>query len=119
MDENQEYIKNKNVMEIFEVLLGFIYFNRPRNIIEFIIDELKILEKKKNIKKIFNEEDIQSVYDFINLENKQSINREECILGLSQFVLNNKQREYLEKINIGIDTNIKEFTSYAENIINI
>ncbi|SOV19704.1 conserved Plasmodium protein, unknown function [Plasmodium gaboni] len=118
MDENQEYIKNKNVIEIFEVLLGFIYFNRPRNIIEFIIDELKILEKKSNIKKVFNEDDIQSVYDFINLENKQSINREECILGLSQFVLNNKQREYLEKINIEIDINIKEFTSHAQNIIN-
>ncbi|ETW46583.1 hypothetical protein PFMALIP_05486 [Plasmodium falciparum MaliPS096_E11] len=86
MDDNQEYIKNKNVIEIFEVLLGFIYFNRPRNIIEFIIDELKILETKRNIKKVFNENDIQSVYDFINLENKQSINREECILGSTLYI---------------------------------
>ncbi|CRH01276.1 conserved Plasmodium protein, unknown function [Plasmodium relictum] len=119
MNENLEYIRNKKLIEIFEGLLGYIYFKKPKNIIMSIIDELKKLEKEKKIKNVFNKKDIETVYTFINLENNKYITKDKCILGLNQFLLNNKQREYMEKTEIKDNVDLEIFTSYAEEIINV
>ncbi|CRG94845.1 conserved Plasmodium protein, unknown function [Plasmodium gallinaceum] len=119
MNENIEYIRKKKLMEIFEGLLGYIYFKKPKNIILSIINELKKLEKEKKIKNIFSNDDIEAMYAFLNLENNKYITKDKCILGLNQFLLNNKQREYMEKIKIADNINLEIFTKYAEEIINI
>ncbi|CAI7722235.1 hypothetical protein PVIIG_00101 [Plasmodium vivax India VII] len=117
--DDLEYIKSKNIAEIFEGLLGYVYFEKPQNVVESLIGELKKLEKKNNVKKVFDAEDIKAVYNFLNLQNEKCISREKCILGLSQFVLNNKQREFMESAKISSDVDLEVFTSYAEKIINM
>ncbi|GAW82437.1 hypothetical protein PGO_124350 [Plasmodium gonderi] len=119
MNEDLEYLKNKKITEIFEGLLGYVYFEKPQNIVESLIGELKKLEKESKIRKVFDVEDIKAVYNFLNLENDKYISRDKCILGLSQFVLNNKQREFMEKEKITNDVDLEIFTSYAEKIINL
>ncbi|CAG9473645.1 conserved Plasmodium protein, unknown function [Plasmodium vivax] len=119
MNDDLEYIKSKNIAEIFEGLLGYVYFEKPQNVVESLIGELKKLEKKNNVKKVFDAEDIKAVYNFLNLQNEKCISREKCILGLSQFVLNNKQREFMESAKISSDVDLEVFTSYAEKIINM
>ncbi|ANQ09393.1 Uncharacterized protein PCOAH_00044630 [Plasmodium coatneyi] len=114
-----EYIKSKNIAEIFEGLLGYVYFEKPQNVVESLIGELKKLERKNNVKNVFDSEDIEAVYNFLNLQNEKCISREQCILGLSQFVLNNKQREFMESAKIASNVDLEVFTSYAEKIINL
>ncbi|KJP86359.1 hypothetical protein AK88_03992 [Plasmodium fragile] len=108
-----EYIQSKNIAEILEGLLGYVYFEKPQNVVESLIGQLKKLERKHNEKKVFDAEDIKAVYNFLNLQNEKCISREKCILGLSQFVLNNKQREFMESAKIGSDVDLEVFTSYA------
>ncbi|SBT80291.1 conserved Plasmodium protein, unknown function [Plasmodium malariae] len=119
MSEDLEYIRGKKIIEILEGLLGYVYYRKPKNIVEFIIEELKKLEKEKEIKRVFDEEDIIAMYNFLNLENNKYITKDKCILGLNQFVLNNKQREYMENIRIANDVDFEIFKSYAEKIMNI
>ncbi|SBS96129.1 hypothetical protein PMALA_051460, partial [Plasmodium malariae] len=63
----------------------------------------------KEIKRVFDEEDIIAMYNFLNLENNKYITKDKCILGLNQFVLNNKQREYMENIKIANDRKNYEY----------
>ncbi|SBT78296.1 conserved Plasmodium protein, unknown function [Plasmodium ovale] len=119
MSEDLEYIRNKKVTQILEVLLGHIYIEKPKNVIESIIEEMRKLECQKNEKKVFDVEDIATIFNFLNLENEKYITKDKCILGLSQFVLNNKQREYMEKATIAENVDLEIFTSYAEQIINM
>ncbi|EUD69271.1 hypothetical protein C922_00134 [Plasmodium inui San Antonio 1] len=111
--DDLKYIKRKNIAEIFEGLLGYVYFEKPQNVVESLIAQLKKLEKENNFKKVFDAEDIKAVYNFLNLQNEKCISREKCILGLSQFVLNNKQREVMESEKIASDVDLEVFTSYA------
>ncbi|ETB63064.1 hypothetical protein, variant 4 [Plasmodium yoelii 17X] len=82
MNEDLEYIKNKKLSEIFERLLGYIYFKKPQNIVEAIIQEVDKLEKEKHVKNVFDSEDIKSMYNFLNVENNKYMTKEKCILGL-------------------------------------
>ncbi|KAI4836644.1 hypothetical protein MKS88_004443 [Plasmodium brasilianum] len=109
MSEDLEYIRGKKIIEILEGLLGYVYYRKPKNIVESIIEELKKLEKEKEIKRVFDEEDIIAMYNFLNLENNKYITKDKCILGLNQFVLNNKQREYMENIKIANDRKNYEY----------
>ncbi|CAD2100934.1 conserved Plasmodium protein, unknown function [Plasmodium vinckei lentum] len=111
--EDLEYIKNKKLNEIFERLLGCIYFKKPQNIVEAIIQEVDKLEKEKHVKNVFDAEDIKSMYNFLNVENNKYMTKEKCILGLSQFVLTTKQKEHIEKTEIEDNVDFKMFTSHV------
>ncbi|VWU50990.1 conserved protein, unknown function, partial [Hepatocystis sp. ex Piliocolobus tephrosceles] len=75
-----EYIKKKRVIEIMEYLLGYVYIEKPTNVVELLIDVLRKLDKKQNSISVFNVEDIKNVYDFLNLENNTYITKDKCIL---------------------------------------
>lgn len=119
MNENLNYIKDKKLFKIFAILLGKIYFEKPVNVIEAIINELKRLEKEKNENQIFSEEETEAMFRFVDLENKKQIDKEKCILGLNQFVLNDKQSEHIEKMEIANVVDLETFISYAKEIANL
>lgn len=118
MNEHLEYIKRKKIVEIFERILGHIYFEKPTNIVEAIINELKKIEQENQIKDVFNEQDMKAMFDFVNLDNDKYICKEKCLLGLNQFVLNNKQKELIEKKEIENEVDLETFIKHAKDIIN-
>lgn len=117
MSDNHSYIKSKKLLKTFEILLGKIYFEKPENVVEAIICELKKLEKSQNY--IFSKDDAEAMFRFVDLENKNVIDKEKCLLGLNQFVLNNKQKEHVEKMEIANTVDLETFTSYVNEIANL
>lgn len=119
MSDNHSYIKSKKLLKIFEILLGKIYFEKPENVIEAIICELKKLETQKNQNHIFSKDDAEAMFRYVDIENKNFIDKEKCLLGLNQFVLNNKQKEHIEKMEIASTVDLETFTSYVNEIANL
>lgn len=119
MSDNHSYIKKKKLLKTFEILLGKIYFEKPKNVIEAIICELKKLETQQNQNYIFSKDDAEAMFRYVDLENKNFIDKEKCLLGLYQFVLNNKQKEHIDKMEIANPVDLDTFTSYVNEIVNL
>lgn len=118
MNEQLTYIKKKKVVQIFERLLGHIYFEKPENVIEAILNELKKIEHENQITNIFNEKDMEAMFDFVNLDRDQYISKEKCLLGLNQFVVNDRQQALIEKKEIENKVDLQTFIKHAKDIIN-
>ena len=99
VQEADEYIKNKRLVELFEDLATAVAYRKPKDLKQFLIERLNN-QKEQGLKAgIFTEEEARNVFKLFDLKKKKKISKERCIKGLQTMANSSFQYELPEASN--------------------
>ena len=122
VQEADEYIKNKRLVELFEDLATAVAYRKPKDLKQFLIERLNN-QKEQGLKAgIFTEEEARNVFKLFDLKQEKKISRERCIKGLQTMANSSFQYEMpsiSKEIPLEVDENTfielcKKFLGFAE-----
>ena len=96
VQEADEYIKNKRLVELFEDLATAVAYRKPKDLKQFLIERLNN-QKEQGLKAgIFTEEEARNVFKLFDLKQEKKISKERCIKGLQTMANSSFQYELPE-----------------------
>jgi Ca2+-binding EF-hand superfamily protein len=99
VQEADEYIKNKRLVELFEDLATAVAYRKPKDLKQFLIERLNN-QKEQGLKAgIFTEEEARNVFKLFDLKQEKKISKERCIKGLQTMANSSFQYELPEASN--------------------
>ena len=99
VQEADEYIKNKRLVELFEDLATAVAYRKPKDLKQFLIERLNN-QKEQGLKAgIFTEEEARNVFKLFDLKQEKKIIKERCIKGLQTMANSSFQYELPEASN--------------------
>ena len=99
VQEADEYIKNKRLVELFEDLATAVAYRQPENLKEFLIERLENHKNQGLRGGIFTEEEARNVFKLFDLKQEKKISKERCIKGLQTMANSSFQYELPEASN--------------------
>jgi Ca2+-binding EF-hand superfamily protein len=107
------------VNELLEYLLNLLLVEKPDNPTDFLIKKLTEL-KSKSTSEILNRQDVETMYDLIDVTGKGSITTDQLIKCLENLGVDKKQVESVKNSTNGAQTiDKKKFFSIVSNALNI
>ena len=107
VQEADEYIKNKRLVELFEDLATAVAYRKPKDLKQFLIERLNN-QKEQGLKAgIFTEEEARNVFKLFDLKQEKKISKERCIKGL-QTMANSSFQYELPEASKEIDSEVDE-----------
>jgi Ca2+-binding EF-hand superfamily protein len=107
------------VNELLEYLLNLLLVEKPDNPTDFLIKKLTEL-KSKSTSEILNRQDVETMYDLIDVTGKGSITTDQLIKCLENLGVEKKQVESVKNSTNGVQSiDKKKFFSIVSNALNI
>ena len=118
VQEADEYIKNKRLVELFEDLATAVAYRKPKDLKQFLIERLNN-QKEQGLKAgIFTEEEARNVFKLFDLKQEKKISKERCIKGLQTMANSSFQYELPEASNeIPLEVDEDKFVELCQKFL--
>eukprot|EP00746_Dinoflagellata_sp_MGD_P167239 gnl/MRDRNA2_/MRDRNA2_97706_c0_seq1.p2 gnl/MRDRNA2_/MRDRNA2_97706_c0~~gnl/MRDRNA2_/MRDRNA2_97706_c0_seq1.p2 ORF type:complete len:132 (+),score=43.47 gnl/MRDRNA2_/MRDRNA2_97706_c0_seq1:89-484(+) len=119
MQKADEYLKKHRIAELFNDLCASICFHKPKNVRQFLLQELQLKESEGAEAGLFEESEIDAVFALADLMQTGTISNTQCKEALLSLANSEKQQQDCKAVELPAEVDIDTFREKAKEVLKI
>ena len=116
----EEYLRKHHILELFEDLCTAVAYKKPSDVKEFLISELEMRKKHGIHVPVFNQEEVENIFNLYDLKQEGFISRFKCKEAIKSMANTQKQVRVTEEFeDIPNKVDLAQFVELCNKILGV